>query len=189
MKIEFNGRVVAGFVLGMVCGAVALAAFAVNPVGRIQRQRDEATKNLADMTAERDRLLGVSQQMFRRINELTTQRTGQATAAPQDPAVQVLNAVRPGLGTALGAVANAAQKAEADKAAKAGVDQRALHQALLRQETEKHCPSGHCAACPDGWKLFSTDRETYCVREQCPHGTTAQTSENWQGARCVANDN
>jgi len=37
-------------------------------------------------------------------------------------------------------------------------------QAMIQKpQTEKHCLSGHCAACPDGWKLTSTSQETYCV--------------------------
>ena len=36
MKIEFNGRAVAGFFLGAFCGAVAAVVAVSGPVGRIQ---------------------------------------------------------------------------------------------------------------------------------------------------------
>lgn len=112
MTIEFNGRAVASFALGLIVGGIGMGvSLALGPIGRVQAERDDSKQKLAEMTAERDRLLGVSQQMFRRINELTPQ-----SAAPQDPAVQVLNAVRPGLGTAAGALATAAQKAQIAKA-------------------------------------------------------------------------
>lgn len=55
MKIEFNGRVVAGFLLGAICGAIVFGLAIVGPVGRIQRERDDAKAEavLAQARAER----------------------------------------------------------------------------------------------------------------------------------------
>jgi hypothetical protein len=196
MKIEFNGRAVVSFCLGLLVGGIAMGVgLALGPIGRIQRERDDARTQGTIAEARANRIKGSAQGFAQQwINTLKASgQTGSAggcidqwdpsscfnvsfgnglpaallatvpaSQAPQsqDPAVQVLNMVRPGLGTVVGALANAAQKAQA---AKAAADQQAMMQALQREQTEKHCPSGNCAACPDGWKLFSNPQETYCV--------------------------
>ncbi|SRR5258708_2097901 len=52
MKIEFNGRVVAGFFLGAVCGAVAALLAASGPVGPIQHERDDARSKVEKLIAD-----------------------------------------------------------------------------------------------------------------------------------------
>jgi hypothetical protein len=112
MKIEFSGRVVAGFLLGGICGAVATGILAVGP---IQRDRDNARFTIEQQKAQVQQL---QETVTAQQRQLATQSQ---PAPPQDPAVQVLNAVRPGLGTAAGALVTAAQKAQANKAAAAAV--------------------------------------------------------------------
>jgi hypothetical protein len=113
MKIEFNGRVVAGFLLGGICGAVATVAIAAGPVGRIQAQRDDARATVerqSEKVKELDAEVIVLQQRLAAVQQTQV-------AQSQDPAVQVLNLVHPGLGTVAGALATAAQKAQAAKTA------------------------------------------------------------------------
>lgn len=114
MNIEVNGRVVLGFVLGGICGAVATVAIAAGPIGRIQRERDHALLVVNEQRTNIAQLQGFIAAAAQRQQPLAP-----AAASPQsqDPAVQVLNAVRPGLGTAAAAVATAVQKAQADKTA------------------------------------------------------------------------
>jgi len=114
MKIEFNGRAVASFVCGVVVGAVAALAIAAGPIGRIQIERDAARE---DASILRQQLANSKADLQRMAVQQTPQTAPAAPRGAQDPAVQVLNAVRPGLGTAAAALAAAAQKAQAQKAA------------------------------------------------------------------------
>jgi hypothetical protein len=125
MKIEFNGRVVAGFLLGGICGVVATVAIAAGPIGRIQEQRDAARATVERQSAQVQQLQGAVAAFQQR---LAAQQSPQPATLPQsqDPAVQVLNIVRPGLGTVAGALVGAVQKAQAAQAVKALADQQAL---------------------------------------------------------------
>lgn len=135
MKLEFNGRVVLGFVVGLVCGAAATLVITEGQVGRIQIERDV-------LRVERDYARATSERQDAEIQRLTAQRTGQTAAptaaAPQDPAVQVLNAIRPGLGTAAGALASAAQKSQLSKASKSADQQQ--------------CPAGSSPQTDPNWQ-------------------------------------
>jgi hypothetical protein len=115
MRIEFNGRVVAALFLGGICGVAATLAIAIGPIGRIQLERDNGRVTIEQQKAQ--------------IQQLQQRLAAQPTSQSQDPAVQVLNAVRPGLGTAVGALTTAAQKTQA---AKAAADQQAANS----------CPAG-----------------------------------------------
>lgn len=172
-----------GLVVGALCGAMIFAPYFEGRV-RTAREDDEKRGMLFLMDLVYKHTEGSSSYPLKCDNAEGNPRRGtviircgdltavvqnpqaQTIAVPasapqsQDPAVQVLNALRPGLGTATGALVGAIQKAQA---AKAAADQQAMMQALQREQTEKHCPSGNCAACPDGWKLFSNPQETYCV--------------------------
>ena len=109
MTIEVNGRMVAGFVLGMVCGAVALTVAAAGQVGRIQRERDDLRAEAQKLNAENLRVR----------NELQSLKDAQAsapaaTANPDDQGLAAVgNALHPGLGTAAVMVKKFVQKSEA----------------------------------------------------------------------------
>jgi gas vesicle protein len=132
MKIEFNGRAVAGFVLGAVCGAVALLVAASGQVGRIQLERDtlradqeHSTKLIHDLsvtvTAAADQLdqcraLRAADAQW----QATLEKNGQKWMTPSETAdhLRLLNVLRPGLGDL------AAKLYEAKKASEgAGVQQ------------------------------------------------------------------
>jgi hypothetical protein len=117
MKIEFNGRVVAGFLLGGLCGVAGMIVLAAGPVGRIQRERDEARFTIEAQKAQVQQL----------------QATVATLAAAQSPQNQnplnVLNAVHPGLGMLAGAVGNAMQADQARRTAAAIAAQQAFEKA------------------------------------------------------------
>jgi hypothetical protein len=123
MKIEFNGRVVAGFLLGALCGAAALIVAVAGPVGRIQREREEAR-----FTIEAQK--GQIQQLQSTVAIQQQQLDAAAQAPPQSQnALNVLNAVHPGLGTLAGVVGNAIQADQARRTAAAIAAQQAFEKA------------------------------------------------------------
>jgi hypothetical protein len=155
MKIEFNGPAVASFFLGGICGVIATLVVAAGPIGRIQVERDNGRATIERQAAQIQNLQAA----------IAAQQKPSAPAAASP--LQLLDVVRPGLGMIAVAASNAIKADQAKRAAvaaqQAAGEQQALAEALQREQTEKHCPSGHCAACPDGWKLFPTPQETYCV--------------------------
>lgn len=144
MKIEFNEREAANILFSLVLGAIGMGVgLTLGPISRLQRERDEAR-------ASEERVGLQMGQAYRELQSVKAQcyKATAAQAPPADPTVQILNMVRPGLGTALGTIA---QKSQDKKQALAAQQQAA-------------------------------------VEPQCPAGTTAETSENWQGLRCVADE-
>lgn len=179
MKYFAQGR---AFLLGLVVGsaAVGVAGYAQKPGTR------EAT-----CQEQRDYYKQVLDEQAHPAVWTALLEPGAGTLSTID--TKVLNLARPGLGTALdmmtkqaggmqvrwvmpGALQPFAKdsglsfawiNAETNELVGQPMPARQYvipEQAMIqKQQTEKHCPSGHCAACPDGWKLFTTPLETYCV--------------------------
>jgi hypothetical protein len=135
MKIEFNGRVVAGFLLGALCGAAATIVVAAGPIGRIQREREEARFTIEQQNTQ--------------IQQLQQRATQQNSV---DPAVQVLNMVRPGLGTLAGAVAQGMKASQVKPALEEAARSPIAANPILRcGANEVAVPAlGQCVACNPG---------------------------------------
>jgi hypothetical protein len=155
-----------GLALGLVVCGGWYAGSTRQVINRLVEEKAQATGRANQLEQEKTQYKILAEHWFA-VAESQTQ--AQPQQVPQDPAVAILNGVRPGLGTVTSAAVHAVQNAQAQKAAQqqqaAAQEQAAYDSALDRQKTELHCPSGHCAACDPGWKLFSTAAETYCVRE------------------------
>lgn len=150
MKIEFDGRVVTALFLGAIVGAVATVVVAAGPVGRIQRELDESR-------AKEERVGLQIGQAYRELQSVKEQCYSKPVAErfpqSQDAAVQVLNMVRPGLGTLAGAVA---QGIKADQARRAAAPATAVQRPLVTTALSDACgPNGllvmgECTTCNPG---------------------------------------
>jgi hypothetical protein len=161
MNIDLKSAAI-GLVLGLVVWGGWYAGSTRPVIQKLVEEKAQAVARANQLEQENAQYKTAAEHWFAVANT-------QPQQTPQDPTVAMLNAVRPGLGTVTSAAVHALQNAQAQKAAQqqeaAAQEQAAYASALERQKTELHCPSGHCAACDSGWKLFSTAAETYCVRE------------------------
>jgi hypothetical protein len=131
MKIEFNGRVVAGFLLGAFCGAVGLLVASAGPIGKIQRERDEARATVERQNAQIQQLQ-------------STKSSAPAAASP----LQLLDVVRPGLGT-LAVAADKAIKADQPKRAAVAAQAASLPQPVSCGP-DQVLAMGQCITCNPG---------------------------------------
>jgi hypothetical protein len=141
MKVEFNGRVVAGFLLGAVCGALVLFISAAGTVARIQGERDEARATIAVLNA--------------RILQFTIAAQQKSSAPAAASPLGLLDILHPGLGT-LAIAADKAIKADQAKRA-ASAQQPAVPQGpVVVTEFSDSCGpngfliNGECSSCNAG---------------------------------------
>lgn len=145
MKIEFDGRVAMALVVGVVLGASATVAVAMRPVRRIQSERDQARATVESQRAAIDQRDAAILQLQSLTFQL--QHPVQTTSAPQSQdaaAIQVLNAVHPGLGTLAGVASQAIQADQVRRAAAAAAQ----------------CPAGSTPQTSPNWqgsRCVSTD--------------------------------
>jgi|HubBroStandDraft_6_1064221.scaffolds.fasta_scaffold14344_5 hypothetical protein len=135
MKLEFNGREVFGFLLGGVCGVMLSVALGVGPVGRIQRERDEARATVETQRVQIQQL------------QFQVQAAAQKTADQSSP-LELLNAVHPGLGT----LAVAASKIKLPAGTQPPVVAQVVPNPILRCAADQIAvPAlGQCVTCNPG---------------------------------------
>ena len=134
MKLEFDGRIVAAVALGAICGAVATVVIAAGPIGRIQRERDDTRATVVILSGEVRELQSTIADLQKRLAAAAQQT--QTHPQPQSSPLELLNVVRPGLGT-LAVAADQAIKADQAKRAAAALE---AQQAFDKANAE--CPPG-----------------------------------------------